>query len=357
MFFRIVFANTKGLLCPIILTYSMRSEFCTMQTIKGGKQMTKTISKSPSKGPVRAEGKMPFRLAFSRYWGLYAIVGVIMAYYLLFYYWPIVMGVMMAFKEVKLGMSVFNAPWVGVENFDYIFHDSEILRVTKNTLILSVLRLFWTFWPPIVLAIMIFDLTSAKYKRVCQTFVYIPHFFSWVIMYGIVFAFFSGNGMINNIIAALGGRKQDFLMNSGLFRSLLVGSQVWKGTGWGTILYFAALTNVNPELYEAAKIDGAGPVARTRAVTLPAMMPVVTFSLIMSLGSILNNDFEQVLMFYNSAVYSVGDIIETWVYRVGLGKMQYSVGSAVSLLKAIISMVLIIGANAFSRKVAGRGMW
>ena len=246
---------------------------------------------------------------------------------------------------------------VGVENFDYIFHDSEILRVTKNTLILSVLRLFWTFWPPIVLAIMIFDLTSAKYKRVCQTFVYIPHFFSWVIMYGIVFAFFSGNGMINNIIAALGGRKQDFLMNSGLFRSLLVGSQVWKGTGWGTILYFAALTNVNPELYEAAKIDGAGPVARTRAVTLPAMMPVVTFSLIMSLGSILNNDFEQVLMFYNSAVYSVGDIIETWVYRVGLGKMQYSVGSAVSLLKAIISMVLIIGANAFSRKVAGRGMW
>ena len=319
--------------------------------------MTKTISKSPSKGPARAEGKMPFRLAFSRYWGLYAIVGVIMAYYLLFYYWPIVMGVMMAFKEVKLGMSVFNAPWVGVENFDYIFHDSEILRVTKNTLILSVLRLFWTFWPPIVLAIMIFDLTSAKYKRVCQTFVYIPHFFSWVIMYGIVFAFFSGNGMINNIIAALGGRKQDFLMNSGLFRSLLVGSQVWKGAGWGTILYFAALTNVNPELYEAAKIDGAGPVARTRAVTLPAMMPVVTFSLIMSLGSILNNDFEQVLMFYNSAVYSVGDIIETWVYRVGLGKMQYSVGSAVSLLKAIISMVLIIGANAFSRKVAGRGMW
>ena len=188
-----------------------------MQTIKGGKQMTKTISKSPSKGSVRAEGNMPFRLAFSRYWGLYAIVGVIMAYYLLFYYWPIVMGVMMAFKEVKLGMSVFNAPWVGVENFDYIFHDSEILRVTKNTLILSVLRLFWTFWPPIVLAIMIFDLTSAKYKRVCQTFVYIPHFFSWVIMYGIVFAFFSGNGMINNIIAALGGRKQDFLMNSGCF--------------------------------------------------------------------------------------------------------------------------------------------
>ena len=146
-------------------------------------------------------------------------------------------------------------------------------------------------------------------------------------------------------------------MNAGAFRWLLVGSQVWKGVGWGTILYFAAMTGVNPELYEAAKLDGAGPIQRTRVVTLPAMMPVITFSLIMSLGQILNNDFEQVLLFYNSAVYSVGDIIETWVYRVGLGKMQYSVGSAVSLLKAIIGMMLILVANSFSRKVTGRGMW
>ena len=138
---------------------------------------------------------------------------------------------------------------------------------------------------------------------------------------------------------------------------LIVGSQVWKGMGWGTILYFAALTGVNPELYEAAKIDGAGPITRTRVVTWPAIVPVITFSLIMSLGSILNNDFEQIIMYYNSAVYSVGDIIESWVYRVGLGSQQYSTGAAVSLLKAVISMVLIIGANSFSRKVAGRGMW
>lgn len=313
-----------------------------------------------SKARGRAEkksGKLGFKKAWQRYWALYLMLLVIVAYYLVFHYTPIAMGVMMAFKDVKLGMSIMNAPWVGWENFVYVVQDPEILRVVVNTLILSCMRLFWGFWPPIVLAIMIFDLTSAAYKRVCQTIVYIPYFFSWVVVYGVVFAFFSGNGMINNVLNALGFGKQEFLMNAGAFRWLLVGSQVWKGVGWGTILYFAAMTGVNPELYEAAKLDGAGPIQRTRVVTLPAMMPVITFSLIMSLGQILNNDFEQVLLFYNSAVYSVGDIIETWVYRVGLGKMQYSVGSAVSLLKAIIGMVLILVANSFSRKVTGRGMW
>lgn len=313
-----------------------------------------------SKARGRAEkksGKLGFKKAWQRYWALYLMLLVIVAYYLVFHYTPIAMGVMMAFKDVKLGMSIMDAPWVGWENFVYVVQDPEILRVVVNTLILSCMRLFWGFWPPIVLAIMIFDLTSAAYKRVCQTIVYIPYFFSWVVVYGVVFAFFSGNGMINNVLNTLGFGKQEFLMNSGAFRWLLVGSQVWKGVGWGTILYFAAMTGVNPELYEAAKLDGAGPIQRTRVVTLPAMMPVITFSLIMSLGQILNNDFEQVLLFYNSAVYSVGDIIETWVYRVGLGKMQYSVGSAVSLLKAIIGMVLILVANSFSRKVTGRGMW
>ena len=141
------------------------------------------------------------------------------------------------------------------------------------------------------------------------------------------------------------------------FVPLLVGSQIWKETGWATILYFAALTGVNPELYEAAKIDGAGPLARIRAVTLPAMLPVVTFSLIMAMGNILNNDFEQILLFYNSAVYDVGDIIDTWVYRVGLGKMQYGLGAAVSMLKAVISLFLIPVANYTSKKTTGRGMF
>ena len=187
--------------------------------------------------------------------------------------------------------------------------------------------------------------------------VYIPHFFSWVIIYGIVFAFFSGNGLVNGAIDFFGGEKTDFLTSSKAFLPLLIGSQIWKEAGWSTILYFAALTSVNTELYEAAKIDGAGPIQRIKAVTLPAMMPVITFSLIMALGNILNNDFEQILLFYNSAVYDVADTIDTWVYRVGLGKMQYGIGSAVSMMKAVVSLVLIVSANTFSKRTTGRGMF
>ena len=186
---------------------------------------------------------------------------------------------------------------------------------------------------------------------------YIPHFFSWVIIYGIVFAFFSESGFINILIGKLGGSTYPYMTSSKAFVPLLVGSQVWKEAGWGTILYFAALTGVNPELYEAAKIDGAGPLARIRAVTLPAMIHVISFSLIMAMGNILNSDFEQILLFYNASVFDVADVIDTWVYRIGLGRMQYGVGSAVSMMKAVVSLVLILIANTASKKVAGRGMF
>lgn len=292
-----------------------------------------------------------------RYWVLYIMLFVIMAYYCVFHYYTIYLGVMMAFKKMKVGMTIAKADWLGLANFQKVIFDTEIQRVVVNTLRMSVYRLFWTFWPPIVLAIMIFDLTSALYKRVCQTLVYIPHFFSWVVVYGIAFSFFSQAGFINAFLGYLGFGEVNFLMNASKFLPLLIGTQVWKGVGWGTILYFAAMTNVNPELYEACKIDGAGPLRRTWVVTLPEMLPVVTFSLIMALSSILNNDFEQVLLFYNASVYAVGDIIETWVYRVGLGTMQYSTASAVSLMKAIISMTLVISANYVARRVSGRGMW
>lgn len=172
-----------------------------------------------------------------------------------------------------------------------------------------------------------------------------------------MYAFFSGNGFVNGIIRMFGGQPENFLTSSKAFVPLLIGSQLWKEVGWNTILYFAALTSVDTQLYEAAKIDGAGPIQRVKAVTFPAMKPVITFSLIMALGNILNNDFEQILLFYNSAVYEVGDVIDTWVYRVGLGQMQYGVGSAVSMLKAVISLVLILSANKISKKATGRGMF
>lgn len=295
--------------------------------------------------------------SIKKYRALYVIMAVIILYYFVFNYIPIIMGTIISFKEFKVGSTISSAPWVQFKNYIAVFQDPEMVRIIINTLQISVLRIFWNFWPPIVLAIGIFEIQTVWYKKFCQTIVYVPYFFSWVIVYGIVYAFFSGNGLINATLRSFGFPSKEFIASVDSFRPLLIGSQVWKGIGWGTILYFAALTGVNPELYEAAKIDGAGPLRRIYAVTLPAILPIIVFQLIMTLGSILNNDFEQILMYYNAAVYDVADIIDTWVYRVGFGKMQYGIGQAVTTLKAMISLVLIVSANYGAKKLSGRGMW
>lgn len=306
---------------------------------------------------VAAEKRKKRKVLIKKYRFLYLIMGIIVLYYLIFHYFPIIMGVMISLKNMKIGNTITNAPFVGLQNYKAIFANPQIVSTIRNTIWLSILRLVWGFWPPIVLAIFIFDIVSTRYKKICQTIVYIPHFFSWVVIYGIVFAFFSGNGFLNQILIRLGLNTVPFMTSTSYFRSLLIGSQIWKGVGWGTILYFAAMTGIDPELFDACKIDGAGPIRRILAVTLPAVAPVIMFNLIMSLGNILNVDFEQVLLFYNPTVYEVGDIIDTWVYRVGLGQRQYGIGAAVGLLKAVVGFVLILGSNYLSRRVAGRSMW
>lgn len=288
---------------------------------------------------------------------LWPIVIIAVVYYFIFQYIPIIWGFLISFKDMKVGSTIAGAEWVGLENYRYVLSDPVMLKLVKNTLTISVARLVCTFIPPIFLTIIIFDLRNSRFKKISQTLVYIPHFFSWVIIYGIVYAFFCGTGLVNAVITSMGGSSVDFLTSSKAFVPMIVGSQIWKEAGWSTILYFAALTGVNPELYEAAKIDGAGPLSRIKAVTLPAMLPVITFSLIMAIGNILNNDFEQILMFYNASVYDVADIIDTWVYRVGLGRMQYGVGAAVSMMKAVVSLILILSSNAASKKISGRGMF
>ena len=306
-------------------------------------------------GAGRKPGSLMRRL--KKYRICYVLLAATMIYYIIFQYIPIFWGVQISLKDMKIGSTIENARWVGLDNYRYIFSNPELLRLITNTLRLSILRLVFTFFPPIILSIAVFDLRSARFRKWSQTIIYLPHFFSWVIIYGIAFALFSGGGFVNGVLNSLTGHTMDFLTNSKAFAPMIVGTQIWKEAGWGTILYFAALTGVDPQLYEAAKIDGAGPVARIRAVTLPAMLPIISFSLIMAMGNILNNDFEQILLFYNAAVYDVGDIIDTWVYRVGLGQMQYGVGSAVSMLKAVVSLVLIVIANAVSKKSTGRGMF
>ena len=301
--------------------------------------------------------KKPLGFRIKKYRILIPFVIVGMVYYFIFNYIPIIWGFLISLKNFKVGSTISSAPWVGLKNYIDVIQNPEMKKLLVNTLRISVARLIFTFIPPILLTLVIFDIKSTVFKKVSQTIVYIPHFFSWVIIYGIVYAFFCGTGFVNACLNRLGMASREFLTSKSAFVPLLVGSQVWKEAGWSTILYFAALTGINPELFEAAKLDGAGPIARIRIISLPTMLPVITFSLIMALGNILNNDFEQILLYYNASVYEVADIIDTWVYRVGLGRMQYSIGSAVSMMKGVISMLLILVSNKVSKKLTGRGMF
>ena len=289
---------------------------------------------------------------------LYILFLPVLAYYVLVRYWPIVLSWVVAFKDLKMGAGVFNSKWVGLENFRIIFSDPDILKVIQNTLEISLLRLLIGFLPPILLAIMFHDMLFARFKQWCQTIMYIPHFFSWVIIYGIVFAFFStGTGFVNNLLQVMGFDKVEFLMSSQWFRPLLIGSSLWKELGWGTIIYMAAMTSIDKEQFEAAKIDGAGPIKRIIHITFPSILPVISFVLCINLGFIMYAGGEQILMFYNSSVYDVADVIDTWVYRVGLGSMRFGVGTAVGLFQSFIGMLLVLVSNYFTKKYTGNGIW
>ena len=212
----------------------------------------------------------------------------VLVYYVLLRYWPISLAWIIAFKDLKLGLGIVNSPWVGLQNFREIFSDPDILRVIRNSVEISVLRIVVGFAPPIILAIMFHDMVLPWFKKTTQTIVYIPHFFSWVVIWGMVFAVFStGTGLINNLIEWLGFERVEFLLSKRWFRPILIGSALWKELGWGTILYLAALATVDPQLYEAAVLDGAGPLKRIRYVTLPSILPVVTFVLCINLGHLL----------------------------------------------------------------------
>lgn len=289
---------------------------------------------------------------------LYLLFAPVIIYYIVLRYWPIALAWIVAFKDLKLGSGIWNSPWVGFENFQTIFTDPKIGRVLRNTVEISLLRLLFGFLPPIFLAIMFHDLATPWFRRVSQTFVYLPHFFSWVIVYGLVFAFFStGSGFVNNVIAALGFERFNFLLAEGWFRPLLIGSGIWKELGWGTIIYLGALATTDPQLYEAAAIDGAGPLQRIVYITFPSLLPVITFVLSINLGFILFAGGEQILLFYSPALYRVSDVIDTWVYREGIGSFQFSVGTAMGLIQSLIGLVLILVCNAVAKRYTDRGIW
>lgn len=292
-----------------------------------------------------------------QYWFLYMLAIPAIAFFVIFRFMPIIIQSILAFKDYQLKGGVLGSPWVGFDNFKAVMERPEFSTILMNTIEISLMRLGFGFFPPIILAIFLFDLHSTRLRRFSQSILYLPHFFSWVVIYGVIFALFSNTGLINSVLEGLSFEAKNFFLSVDWFRPLLIGSAIWKELGWGTIIYLAGLSLVDQSLYEAAKIDGAGPVRRLWHITLPAIRPLIIFLVTLSLGGILNAGAEQIILFYNPATYPVADVLDTWVYRQGLQELQYSLATATSLFQSMFGLLLVLLANKVSRKLAGVGLW
>ena len=278
-------------------------------------------------------------------------------YYIIFHYVPMY-GLIISFKDFNILDGIMASPWAGIKHFEMAFKSEEFWTVFKNTLIISGMKLIFNFPAPIILALLLNEVKNIYFKKVVQTITYMPHFLSWVVLAGIVINFLSpSTGPINMLIKSMGGTPIYFIGSRNWFRQVLVGSALWKEVGWGTIVYLAALSNVDIEVYEAAVLDGANKFKQTIYVTLPAILPVIVIMFIFAVGAIVNDDFDQIFNLYNPAVYSVGDVLSTYIYRVGLENMMYSYSAAVGLFKNVIAFALIIITNKISKKYSEYGLW
>jgi putative aldouronate transport system permease protein len=281
----------------------------------------------------------------------------VLAYYVIFHYIPMA-GLLVAFKDYSLTKGIWESPWVGFDNFRKVFSTPEFFAIMKNTLLISIYRMVFNMVPDVLLALMLNEIRVVWFKRTVQTITYGPYFLSWVIVYGLAFAFLApGSGIVNQWLNSAGEHPIDFLSNSDFFRSLLILTDLWKSVGFGAIIYLAALAAINPELYEAALVDGAGRFRQIWHISIPGIANVFVLLLILRLGHILDAGFEQVYIFLNSRVNSVGEIIDTWVFRRGIEQLDISVAAATGFFKSVIGFTLVIASNKIAKKLGGSGLW
>jgi len=284
-------------------------------------------------------------------WQLYALLLPCMAYFFIFNYLPLY-GIQIAFKDYKFVLKITGSPWVGLKHFRTFFKAYYAGRLFANTFLLNIFNLLWGFPIPIFMAILLNQLSAKRFKSFTQTAIYVPHFISTVVMAGMLYLFFSPtSGFVNHIIEALGGKSIFFMIEPGWFRKLYVGSEVWQHAGWNTILYIATLAGINPEIYEAATIDGATKSQKIRYVDLPHLLPIATMMLILNCGSLLGSNTDKALLMQTSGNTSVSDIIGVYVYNMGLGKAQFSYTAAIGLCVNLINFVMIMSVNFVSRRV------
>lgn len=278
-------------------------------------------------------------------------------YYILFKYVPM-WGVLISFKDFKPFIGFWGSEWVGLKHYIDFFNNPDAWRIIRNTLLLGVYTLLWCFPLPIVFALALNELTRPKFKKFVQTVSYMPHFLSAVVVCGMLNSFLSPvRGIVNIIINMFGGETINFLSTASWFRPIYVASEIWQTLGWGAIVYLAAITNVDPQYYEAAKLDGASRLRQIWSITLPCIAPTVATMLILRIGSILEVGLEKVLLLYSPAIYETSDIIATYVYRQGLVSGNMSYATAIGLFSSVINLVLLVSANYFSKKFADTGLF
>ena len=283
----------------------------------------------------------------------------VIVYFVIFKYVPMG-GIVIAFKNYKISKGIWGSAWCGLDNFTKAFNTPTFARAVGNTLTISGLKLLFGFPAPIILALMLNEVTHLPFKKTVQTITYLPHFLSWVVLAGMFQQLLSpNNGAVNALLKQFFGVQESiyFLGNNKYFRGTLIVTDIWKNVGWSSILYLATISGIDPSLYEAATVDGASRWQCTRYITLPSLVSTIVIMLILSIGSIMDAGFDQVFNLYNSAVYQTGDIIDTYVYRYGLGDMKYSLATAVGLFKNVIAFVLVVGTNLITRKISGEGIW
>lgn len=273
-----------------------------------------------------------------------------LVYFIVFHYGPIY-GVIMAFQDYKVFKGFTGSEWVGFANFNQLFSGNDFWPVLRNTLIINFYKLLLGFPAPILFALMINEVAQATIKKTIQTISYLPFFLSWVILSGLIIEFLSpSRGLINMLLSALGFDPIFFVADPMWFRSILVSSEIWKQVGMSSIIYLAAIAGINPELYEAAEMDGIGRIQKMWTITLPSISPVVVIMLILASGQIINDDFDQIYNLLNASVMDVGNVISTYTYNEGLTKMNYSYASAVGLFKNVVALVMVLIANSIAKR-------
>jgi len=294
---------------------------------------------------------------FLRDWQLYFMLLLPIAYYILFKYMPMY-GTLIAFKKFSAKKGIWGSTWAGFKNFEKFLSDPYFYKLVRNTLLINLNNLLFAFTSSIIFALLLNEMKHKLYRKVVQTVSYLPHFISTVVVCGLVTNFTRTNGgIINDLIAMLGGERISFLNRAEYFRPIYVISEIWQHMGWDAIIYIAALLSIEPQLYEAASIEGANRFQKMLYVTLPGIAPTITIMLIMRIGHLMSLGYEKVLLLYSGATYETADIISTYVYRRGLLTADFSYGTAIDLFQTVISLILVTSTNWLGKKIGGAGLW